>query len=149
MNYVHTLAALSAACCTAGCSSIQLSAADRASALAVADGVTTAVGLAGTAVEGNPLAPTDPLGILAFTALKAAVPHLASHMAPEDRKLVLQATSAAWGGAAVNNLLVIAGATGHVPVLGLVCAAVWLWRDTGRKVDAEMSTQSSGALLPH
>ncbi len=132
------IAAVLALCLATAAQADGLTAEQTAQAAAVADGVSTAVALSAGAVEANGLIPTDPVGLVAVTALKAALPVLVRDAAPETRKAVLVTASGVWGGAAVNNLLIAAGATTPVGlVVGLV-AGLWIGSNTADKVDQEI-----------
>lgn len=115
-----TALALAAACASAHA----LDAEQTAQAAAAADGASTAIALSTGAVEANGLMPSSPVGILAVTAVKMALPRLARDMEPETRHTVLVATTGLYGGAAVSNLLIAAGAA--TPV-GLVAGVLSGW----------------------
>lgn len=109
-----------------------LDAEQTAQAAAAADGATTALALSQGAVEANGLMPASPVGIVAVTALKMAIPRLARDMEPETRHTVLVTTTGFYGGAAVSNLLIAAGAA--TPV-GLVAGVLSGWFFAHREHD--------------
>lgn len=98
---------------------------------AVADGVTTYIGLAGSnAQEANALINTSPIGLATMTALKVGVVVLIdkADIPQKDKQSLKRTATALWGGAAVNNLLAIASAAPPVSILGGVVAGVYLWK---------------------
>lgn len=103
--------------------------ADSAITAAVADGVTTGMALSlGSAVELNPLISTSPLGLVAMTGMKIGLVKFAETLPEEDKRVAMKTSSAVWGGAAMNNLLVLLAAPGPLSVLvGLVTGiATWM-----------------------
>lgn len=102
--------------------------ADNAITAAVADGVTTGVGLSiGSAVEMNPLISTSPLGLVAMTGMKIGLVKYADTLPEEDKRTVMKASSAVWGGAAVNNLLVLFAAPGPWSIIAGFLAGIATW----------------------
>lgn len=95
---------------------------------AVADGVTTALALAGGAVEMNPLVPTSPLGLVGLTGAKVLLVKYAETLPEEDKRTVMKSTSGLWGGAAMNNLMVLLGAPPPVPLFAGAIMGVLAWR---------------------
>lgn len=103
--------------------------ADHAITAAVADGVTTGVALSlGAGVEMNPLIMTSPLGLVAMTGLKIGLVKYADTLPEEDKRTAMKTSSAVWGGAAMNNLLVLLAAPGPLSVIvGLITGiATWM-----------------------
>jgi hypothetical protein len=85
-----------------------------------ADATTTAIGLS---LPG--IADANPIG-LAGVPIRLAVLHHAGTLPEEQAQPVYDAVEASGWGAAVNNVLVIAGAGPVAPVLGLVVGfAIW------------------------
>ena len=105
------------------------SAEDEALDGAVADGVTTAVGLAAGAVELNPLGPV--LGI----GMKVVLFQYAKSLPESERPRVYAAAASLWQGAAANNLCVAASllSGGSFAPVCLAVGVAWgvkKWRDT-------------------
>lgn len=94
---------------------------------AVADGVTTGIGLASGAVEMNPLVSPSPLGVLAMTGLKIGLVKYAETLPEEDKRTALKAGAAVWSGAAINNLLVLAAAPTPLSVVAGVIMGIATW----------------------
>ena len=88
---------------------------------AIADGVSTAVGLAVGAVELNPVGPI--LGI----GMKAALFHYAKGLPDTDRPAVYARATSLWSGAAANNLCIAASILtgGSFAPACIVVGAAW------------------------
>jgi hypothetical protein len=99
---------------------------------AVADGVTTGFALASGAVEMNPLVSPTPLGLVALTGVKIAVVKYADHMPEDQKRTVMKTSSAVWGGAAVNNLMVLVAAPPPFPIIAGLAMAYIGWRHMTR-----------------
>lgn len=115
---------------------LAMDAEETAQAAAVADGASTALAVASGAVESNPV--VNAAGLLPITVLKVALPRLVRDAAPETRKAALVGGAALWGGAAINNLLISAGAASVALPVGIV-AGIWLGMRQANKVDAEQT----------
>lgn len=94
---------------------------------AVADGITTGIGLTAGAVEMNPLVSPSPLGVLAMTGLKIGLIKYAETLPEPDKRTALKTGSAIWSGAAMNNLLVLAAAPTPLSILAGVMMGVAAW----------------------
>lgn len=111
-----------------------------------ADTVSTvaAVG-SGMAVESNGLIANPPV-FLAVSALKIMAPRLTRDMEPENRRTTLRTMSTVWGGAAANNLAILAGV--GCPLCVGVAVGVWLWVDSGKPATPEpVAAPEAGAAL--
>ena len=95
-------AAVAALLATAFCGAQAATAEDNAWGGAVADGVTTAIGLAAGAAELNPLGPVFAIGV------KVVVLNYANGLPDTQRPAVHAAAASLWQGAAVNNVCVAA-----------------------------------------
>lgn len=109
---------------------------ENARAAAVADGISTALALSAGAMEMNPLISTSPLGLIALTGAKIGLVNFAKTLPENDKRTVLKTTSAIWGGAAVNNLLVLMSAPAPLAVVAGVVAGVLAWRHTSKRYKA-------------
>lgn len=94
---------------------------------AVADGVSTGLALSAGGLEANPLAATSPLGIVALTGAKIGLVKFADTLPENEKRLVIKTTSAVWGGAAINNLMVMMSAAPAVAIGAGVVAGVMWW----------------------
>ncbi|MES3023928.1 MAG: hypothetical protein V4857_20370 [Pseudomonadota bacterium] len=98
-----------------------------AATAAVADGLSTGIALSAGAIEMNPLVPTSPLGLILITGLKIGVAKFAETLPEAEKRLTLKTTAAAWGGAAVNNLLLCFAVPGPIAVLVGLAAGIATW----------------------
>ena len=85
---------------------------------AAADSITTYIALSQGATEKNALINASPAGLLGVFLLKTGLVYYANQQEEGNRNFFLKIMAGAWGGASVNNLLVIAGATNPVSLLG-------------------------------
>jgi len=100
---------------------------------ALSDGISTALALSNGAFERNPLIGSSPASLLAVTGAKLGLVEWVerSDLAPEKRQRTLKALSAMWGGASINNLLVLLSAQPAVALLAGMAGGWWLWRGEG------------------
>ena len=54
-----------------------------------------------------------------------------SNLTPEQRHRTLNAMAALWGGASINNLLILLSAQPPVAMLAGVAGGLWMWRRHG------------------
>ena len=95
---------------------------------ALTDGLTTTVALVGKiAEEKNPLIGGSIIGVLLVTALKFRLGTYTEQMAEPERTKSQAVLGALWGGATVNNLLVIAQVASPAPILAGLVAGLWVW----------------------
>lgn len=114
----------------AACASARVHAAEeQARDAALADGVTTALGLAAGAAELNPLGPVLAIG------MKAAVFHYARSLPDTEQPAAYAMATALWSGAAANNLCVTAAILtgGSFAPVCIAVGAAWAmksWKDS-------------------
>ena len=116
---------------------------ERAASAALADGVSTIGVLAAGGIETNPIMPVSPAGILMVTAAKMGMAKWADQLPEEERKSTLSSMSGAFGGAAVNNLLVLATAANPIALVGGLIAGVFFYNDTNDKLTAESEAKAA------
>lgn len=102
---------------------------------ALADGVTTKLALAAGGIEGNALAAGFPLGLVALTGAKVLIVKLADKLPEEDKRTVIKSASAAWGGAALNNVLVALAAPPPFPIIAGIVTGIIAWRHTANQYE--------------
>jgi hypothetical protein len=119
-----------------------VAASDQAAASAFADGMSTLGVLAAGGVELNPIMPTSPVGILMMTAAKMGMTQWANNLPEEERRSTLRSMNATFGGAAVNNLLVLATAANPIALVGGLVAGIYFWKDTDEKLTAEAEART-------
>ncbi|MFC5458789.1 hypothetical protein [Massilia niabensis] len=118
---------------------------------AVADGISTSLALSAGAMEMNPLISTSPIGLVALTGAKIGLVKFAGRLPEPQKRLVIKASSAVWGGAAVNNLMVLMSAPSPVAVAAGVVAGVLWWRHSNRvyqQADREIAARQQKLPLP-
>lgn len=111
--------------------------ADTATAAAIADGLTTGLALSAGAIEANPLIATNPIGLVAMTGLKVGLVQYADTLPTEDKRAVMKTSSAVWGGAAANNLLVLLAAPTPLSLVAGLVAGVLIWNHMDDKYQEE------------
>lgn len=117
---------------------------------AVADGISTSLALSAGAVEMNPLISTSPIGLIALTGAKIGLVKFADRLPEPNKRLVIKTSSAVWGGAAVNNLMVLASAPSPVALVAGVVAGVLWWRHSTRvyeRADREIAAREQKLRL--
>ena len=110
---------------------------NRAMASAVADGVTTGLAISAGGLEANPLISTSPIGLVAVTAMKLGVVQYADTLSQEDKRVVLKSGSALWGGAAVNNIMVLLAAPPPFPIVAGLIMGIATWSHMGNLYERE------------
>lgn len=100
---------------------------NKAIAAAVADVLTTNLGIASGALESNSIVPTSPVGLVALLGVKIGLVKFADTLPEADKRLTLKSSSALWGGAAVNNLAVYMAAPPPFPVVAGVIMGIVTW----------------------
>ena len=106
-------------------------------AAAIADGVTTNLALSVGAVETNPLILTSPLGLVALTGMKIGLVKYATTLPEPEKRLALKSSSALWGGAAVNNLMVLFAAPPPFPIIAGLIMGIATWMNMGSRYEKE------------
>ena len=99
---------------------------------AVVDGVSTGLALSSGAVEMNPLISTSPVGLIALTGAKIGLVKYADRLPEPQKRVVIKTSSSVWGGAAVNNLMVLMSAPSPLAIAAGVTAGVLWWRHSTR-----------------
>jgi hypothetical protein len=108
----------------------------KAIAAAIADGVTTNLALSVGAVETNPLILTSPLGLVALTGMKIGLVKFAATLPESEKRFTLKSSSAIWGGAAVNNLIVLL-APPPFPIIAGLIMGIATWMNMGSRYEKE------------
>lgn len=111
----------------------QVNGSDAAISAAVADGLTTGLAISSGAIEMNPLLSASPLGLVAITGVKIGLAKFADTLPEEDKRLTLKTTSALWGGAAINNLMVLVAAPPPLPIIAGILMGFATWAHMGNK----------------
>lgn len=128
-----------------------LDGADTATAAAIADGLTTGLALGAGAIETKPLIATNPIGLVAMTGLKIGHVQYADTLPTEDKRAVMKTSSAVWGGAAANNLLVLLAAPTPLSVVAGLLAGGMIWNhmdETYQEEDRILAEQKAKEAAP-
>lgn len=116
---------------------------------AVADGVSTGLALSAGAVEMNPMISTSPLGLVALTGAKIGLVKFADRLPKQQKRLVIKSASAVWGGAAVNNLMVLISATPIAAVgAGIIAGTLWWLHSSAVYEEADREIAAREQKLP-
>lgn len=116
---------------------------NQAATSAFADGISTIGVLSAGGVEMNPIMPSSPIGILMMTAAKMGLANYAENLPDEQRAEMLRSMNATFGGAAVNNLLVLLTAGSPIALVGGLAAGILFWQDTDEKLKAESEAKAT------
>jgi hypothetical protein len=106
-------------------------------AAALADGITTGMAVSSGALESNPLIAPTPVGLVALTGVKIGLVKYADTLPQEDKRLALKSTSAIWGGAAVNNVMVLLAAPPPFPIIAGLVMGIATWSHMQQQYDEE------------
>ncbi|MET1115652.1 MAG: hypothetical protein ABWY08_11975 [Comamonas sp.] len=114
---------------------------------ALADSVTTYVGLnqAGIA-EKNGLINTSPAGLLGLFVIKAGLVYYFEQQTPEIRKSGLKTTAGVWNGVAMNNILLVAGASNPVSLLGGALFGAYMYHQEALILEKEKPHRTAQRL---
>jgi hypothetical protein len=115
-----------------------------------ADGLSTVLAVSQGAVERNPLIVPSPAGLLAVTGVKLGLVEWVerSSMPPQQRQSTLQALAAMWGGASINNVLVLLSAQPAVAVLAGVAGGLWMWHARSPQMPTEAPLATPPGVAP-
>lgn len=105
---------------------------------ALGDSVTTHIGLgqAGLA-EQNGLLNTSPAGLLGLFVIKAGIIYYFDNQESELRKTGLKASAGVWSGVTMNNLLLIAGSSNPLSLVGGALFGAYMYHREGVTLDKE------------
>ena len=115
----------------------------KAALAAVADGASTLSALSSGAVERNALLPTSPVGIIAVTAAKVGLTGWANQQPEPRRSESMKSMTAVFGGAAVNNLFVLAGAANPISWVAGLTAGVFFWNNMEQSLQEQALARAS------
>lgn len=105
---------------------------------ALADSITTNIGLNQPGLsEKNGLINTSPAGLVGLFVIKAGIIYYFDHQAPAIRKSGLKATAGVWNGVAMNNLLLIAGASNPVSLIGGALFGAFMYQQQAQILEKE------------
>lgn len=111
---------------------------------ALGDSVTTHIGLgqAGLA-EQNGLLNTSPAGLLGLFVIKAGIIYYFDNQESTLRKTGLKASAGVWSGVTMNNLLLIAGSSNPLSLVGGALFGAYMYHREGVTLEKEEATKSA------
>lgn len=114
---------------------------------ALGDSVTTHIGLgqAGLA-EQNGLLNTSPAGLVGLFVIKAGIIYYFDNQESELRKTGLKASAGVWSGVTMNNLLLIAGSSNPLSLLGGALFGAYMYHREGVTLDKEDALKTAQKL---
>jgi hypothetical protein len=114
---------------------------------ALGDSVTTHIGLgqAGLA-EQNGLLNTSPAGLLGLFVIKAGIIYYFDHQESELRKTGLKASAGVWSGVTMNNLLLIAGSSNPLSLVGGALFGAYMYHREGVTLEKEDALKTAQKL---
>ena len=115
----------------------------KATIAAVADGVSTLGALGSGAVERNAMLPTSPVGIIAVTVAKIGLTEWANQQPEPRRSESMKSMTAVFGGAAVNNLFVLAGAANPVSMVAGLTGGIFFWNNMDQSLKQQALARAS------
>lgn len=115
----------------------------KAAIAAVADGVSTLGALGSGAVERNAMLPTSPVGIVAITIAKVGLTEWANQQPEPRRSESMKSMTAVFGGAAVNNLFVLAGAANPVSMVAGLTGGIFFWNNMEQSLKQQALAKAS------
>lgn len=104
---------------------------------AVADGVTTGMALSAGAIESNPLIATSPAGLITLTGLKLGLVNYANTLPEQEKRFAMKSTSAVWGGAAVNNVMIFLAAPPPLAIFAGLITGIVTWTHLENQYEKE------------
>lgn len=114
---------------------------------ALGDSVTTHIGIsqAGLA-EANGIIHTSPAGLVGLFVIKAGMVYYFDNQKPEVRKMGLKASAGVWSGVTMNNLLLIAGSTNPVSLVGGALFGAYMYYREGMALEKESAAKAAQGL---
>ncbi len=114
---------------------------------ALGDSVTTHIGIsqAGLA-EANGFIHTSPAGLVGLFVIKAGMVYYFDNQKPEVRKMGLKTTAGIWSGVTMNNLLLIAGSTNPVSLVGGALFGAYMYHREGMALEKEAAAKAAQGL---
>lgn len=114
---------------------------------ALGDSVTTHIGIsqAGLA-ESNGFIHTSPAGLVGLFVIKAGMVYYFDNQKPEVRKMGLKTSAGIWSGVTMNNLLLIAGSTNPVSLVGGALFGAYMYHREGIALEKESAAKAAQGL---
>ena len=114
---------------------------------ALGDSVTTHIGITQAGLsEANGLIQTSPAGLMGLFVIKAGIVYYFENQKPEVRKVGLKTTAGVWSGVTMNNLLLIAGSTNPVSLVGGALFGAYMYHREGMTLEKEATVKAAQGL---
>lgn len=114
---------------------------------ALGDSVTTHIGISQAGLsETNGLIHTSPAGLMGLFVIKAGIVYYLENQKPEVRKAGLKTTAGIWSGVTMNNLLLIAGSTNPVSLVGGALFGAYMYHREGMTLEKEAAVKAAQGL---
>lgn len=110
---------------------------------ALGDSVTTHIGMSQAGLsEANGLINTSPAGLVGLFVVKAGLVYYFENQKPQVRTAGLKTAAGVWGGFTMNNLLLIAGSTNPVSLVGGALFGAYMFHRQGITLDKEAASKA-------
>ncbi len=111
---------------------------------AFGDSLTTHIGLHQPGLaETNSLINTSPTGLIGLFLVKAGIVYYFDHQEPKIRKSGLKAAAGVWSGLTMNNILLIAGSSNPVSIIGGILFGAYMYHREGLVLEKEEATRNA------
>lgn len=111
---------------------------------ALGDSLTTHIGISQAGLsEANGLLNTSPAGLVGLFVIKAGMVYYLDQQKPEVRKAGLKTTAGVWGGFTMNNLLLIAGSTNPLSLVGGALFGAYMYHREGISLEKEAAAKAA------
>ncbi|WP_159913691.1 hypothetical protein [Pantoea sp. 18069] len=111
---------------------------------AIGDSATTHIGLSQPGLaEKNSLINTSPAGLVGLLVVKAGIVYYFDNQSPAIRKSGLKTTAGVWSGITMNNLLLIAGSSNPVSLVGGGLFGAYMYHREGMVLEKEEATKTA------
>lgn len=111
---------------------------------ALGDSVSTHIGLSQSGLaEGNGLINTSPAGLVGLFVVKAGMVYYLDHQEPTLRKSGLKTVAGFWNGVTMNNILLIAGSSSPVSIVGGALFGAYMYHREGLVLEKEKTTKNA------
>lgn len=115
---------------------------------ALGDSLTTHIGISQAGLsEANGLINTSPAGLVGLFVLKAGIIYYLDQQKPQVRTEGLKAAAGVWSGFTMNNLLLIAGSTNPISLVGGALFGAYMYHREGISLEREASAKAAQELL--
>ena len=116
-------------------------------ASALGDSVTTHIGISQAGLsEANGLINTSPAGLVGLFVVKAGIVYYLDQQNPQVRKAGLKTAAGVWSGFSMSNLLLIAGSTNPLGLVGGALFGAYMYHREGISLEKEAAAKAGQEL---